>query len=62
MRFGLNRTFFEPALQVARMDDLGIDRTVLSLATPLINYYLDAPLAVAGCASLQRRVRGARDG
>jgi aminocarboxymuconate-semialdehyde decarboxylase len=45
LRYGLNRTFFEPALQVARMDDLGIDRTVISLATPLVNYYLDAPLA-----------------
>src|SRR5882672_325082 len=45
LRYGLNRTFFEPALQVARMDDLGIDRTVVSLATPLVNYYLDAPLA-----------------
>ena len=45
LRYGLNRTFFEPARQVARMDDLGIDRTVISLATPLVNYYLDAPLA-----------------
>jgi aminocarboxymuconate-semialdehyde decarboxylase len=44
-RYGLNRTFFEPTLQVARMDELGIDRTVVSLATPLVNYYLDAGLA-----------------
>jgi hypothetical protein len=27
------------------MDDLGIDRTVISLATPLVNYYLDPALA-----------------
>ena len=45
-RYGLNRTFFEPARQIARMDALGIDRTVVSLATPLVNYYLDAKLAV----------------
>jgi aminocarboxymuconate-semialdehyde decarboxylase len=46
-RYGLNRTFFEPALQIARMDALGIDRTVVSLATPLVNYYLDPGLATA---------------
>src|SRR5882757_3942558 len=46
MHFGLNPTFFEPARQIARMDGLGIDRTVISLATPLVNYYLDTRLAV----------------
>jgi len=46
MHFGLNPTFFEPARQIARMDELGIDRTVISLATPLVNYYLDAKLAI----------------
>jgi aminocarboxymuconate-semialdehyde decarboxylase len=46
MLFGLNPTFFEPSRQIARMDGLGIDRTVISLATPLVNYYLDPKLAV----------------
>ena len=46
MHFGLNATFFEPARQIARMDALGIDRTVVSLATPLVNYHLDARLAI----------------
>lgn len=46
MHFGLNPTFFEPARQIARMDELGIDRTVISLATPLVNYYLDAKPAI----------------
>lgn len=46
MHFGLNPTFFEPALQIVRMDGLGIDRAVVSLATPLVNYYLDAKLAI----------------
>jgi aminocarboxymuconate-semialdehyde decarboxylase len=45
MHFGLNPIFFEPARQVARMDQLGIDRTVVSLATPLVNYYLEPRLA-----------------
>ncbi len=44
-RFGLNPVFFDPERQIARMDTLGIDRTVVSLATPLINYYLDPTLA-----------------
>lgn len=43
--YGLNRTFFEPTKQLARMDELGIDRTVVSLATPLVDYYVDAKLA-----------------
>ena len=46
MHFGLNPVFFEPSRQIARMDGLGIDRTVISLATPLVNYYLDTKLAI----------------
>jgi len=46
LRYGLNRTFIERVRQIARMDDLGIARTVVSLATPLVNYYLDERLAV----------------
>jgi aminocarboxymuconate-semialdehyde decarboxylase len=45
LRYGLNRTFFDSERQIARMDDLGIDRTVVSLATPLVDYYLDPGLA-----------------
>ena len=40
--FDLNTTFFELDRQVARLDRLGIDRTILSLATPFIDYHLDA--------------------
>jgi aminocarboxymuconate-semialdehyde decarboxylase len=43
--YDLNPTFFESARQIARMDTLGIDRTVVSLATPLVNYYVDSKLA-----------------
>lgn len=44
--FGLNTTFFRLERQIARLDRLGIDRTILSLATPFIDYHLDAPLAI----------------
>ena len=39
--YRLNRTFFEPARQISRLDTLGIDRTVVSLATPMVNYYVE---------------------
>ena len=45
-RYGLNRTFFEPAAQLERMGALGIDRTVVSLATPLVNYFVEPQLAL----------------
>jgi aminocarboxymuconate-semialdehyde decarboxylase len=46
LHFGLNTTFFDLARQVARMDRLGIERSILSLATPFIDYHLDAALGV----------------
>jgi aminocarboxymuconate-semialdehyde decarboxylase len=46
MHFGLNTTFFEIEKQVERMRRDGIDRAMLSLATPFIDYHLDAALAV----------------
>jgi aminocarboxymuconate-semialdehyde decarboxylase len=44
--FGMNETFFDIQRQIVRLDRLGIDRTVLSLATPLINYAVPDPLAL----------------
>jgi aminocarboxymuconate-semialdehyde decarboxylase len=44
--FYLTDTFFDAERQIARLDRLGIDRAVVSLATPLINYTSDAALAV----------------
>lgn len=44
--FALNSTFFEADRQIDRLDRLGIDRTILSLATPFIDYSLDAGIAV----------------
>jgi aminocarboxymuconate-semialdehyde decarboxylase len=44
--FALNSTFFDAGRQIDRLDRLGIDRTILSLATPFIDYSLDAGIAV----------------
>lgn len=44
--FDLNTMFFQIERQVERLDRLGIDRTVLSLATPFIDYHLDSRIAV----------------
>lgn len=46
MHFGLNKTFFELSRQIERMKHEGVERAVLSLATPFIDYHLDARLAV----------------
>jgi aminocarboxymuconate-semialdehyde decarboxylase len=46
MHFGLNTTFFDMCKQVDRMQRDGVERTILSLATPFIDYHLDAKLAV----------------
>jgi aminocarboxymuconate-semialdehyde decarboxylase len=46
MHFGLNTTFFDMRKQVERMQRDGVERTILSLATPFIDYHLDARLAV----------------
>ena len=45
-RYAINREFFDLGLQMARMDRLGIDVAVISLATPLINYTVAAEEAV----------------
>lgn len=46
MPFALNSTFYDVKKQIERLDTLGIDRTILSLATPFIDYALDSKLAV----------------
>jgi aminocarboxymuconate-semialdehyde decarboxylase len=44
--FALNSMFYDAGQQIARLDRLGIDRTILSLATPFIDYALDPALAL----------------
>jgi aminocarboxymuconate-semialdehyde decarboxylase len=51
MHFGLNTTFFDIAKQVERMQRDGVERTILSLATPFVDYHLDAGLAVEAAAA-----------
>jgi aminocarboxymuconate-semialdehyde decarboxylase len=46
MHFGLNTTFFDMNKQVERMRRDGVERTILSQATPFIDYHLDAKIAV----------------
>src|SRR3954451_12714300 len=46
MHFGLNTTFFEMPKQLERMKRDGVERSILSLATPFIDYHLDAQVAV----------------
>jgi len=46
IHFGLNRTFFDLPRQIRRMSEERVERSILSLATPFIDYHLDASLAV----------------
>ena len=46
MHFGLNTTFFDLAKQFEQMDREGVERAVLSLATPFIDYNHDGEFAV----------------
>lgn len=50
-RFVMSRGFVDPGKHVARMDQQGIDVSVLSLATPLINYSVTSSDAI-GAARL----------
>jgi len=47
LRYGLNCTFFDEERLVAHMDRIGVDCSVLSLATPFVNYAVPADLALA---------------
>lgn len=46
--FAMSRDFLEHERHLSRMDRLGIELSVLSLATPLINYGVGVPQAVEG--------------
>jgi aminocarboxymuconate-semialdehyde decarboxylase len=59
MHFGLNTTFFDMRKQVERMQRDGVERTILSLATPFIDYHLDAKLAVEAARVFNDALAGA---
>ena len=61
LTFGLNRTFFDPERQIRRMDRLRVDRTVLSLATPLINYDVPGDLAARAARLFNDEAAAVRD-
>jgi aminocarboxymuconate-semialdehyde decarboxylase len=59
MHFGLNTTFFDMRKQIERMQRDGVERTILSLATPFIDYHLDAKLAVEAARVFNDALAGA---
>jgi aminocarboxymuconate-semialdehyde decarboxylase len=65
MHFGLNPTFFEMEHQVERMRRDGVERTILSLATPFIDYHQDAGLMIEAAQvfndSLAAEIAGRRE-
>lgn len=44
LSYGLNRTFFDPERLMARMKQMRVERAVLSLATPFVNFDVPADL------------------
>jgi aminocarboxymuconate-semialdehyde decarboxylase len=69
LQYALNKTFFDPERLARRMDEMGVERAVLSLATPFVNYSFPAELARAAaelyndeiarlCATQPRRFLG----
>ena len=46
LEFALTRTFFDPERLLARMAEMRVDRAVLSLATPFVNFDVPASLGV----------------
>jgi len=48
LSYALTRTFFDPERLIARMQEMGVDRAVLSLATPFVNYDVPASLGREG--------------
>jgi aminocarboxymuconate-semialdehyde decarboxylase len=59
MHFGLNTTFFDLGKQVERMQRDGVERTILSLATPFIDYHLDGRIAVEAARVYNDALAGA---
>ncbi len=59
MHFGLNTTFFDLGKQVERMRRDGVERTILSLATPFIDYHLDAGIAIEAALVFNDALAGA---
>ncbi len=65
VHFGLNTTFFQIPRQIERMQREGVERAILSLATPFIDYHQDEALAVEAARifndGLAAAISGRRD-
>jgi aminocarboxymuconate-semialdehyde decarboxylase len=46
LKYGLNRTFFDPERLIKRMQEMGVDHAVLSLATPFVKFDVPASLGI----------------
>ena len=46
LRYGLNRTFFDPERLIKRMHEMRVDHAVLSLATPFVKFDVPASLGI----------------
>lgn len=62
MHFGLNTTFFDLGKQIERMRRDGVERTILSLATPFIDYHLDGRIATEAARVYNDALAGAISG
>ncbi|HET7849327.1 MAG TPA: amidohydrolase family protein [Pseudolabrys sp.] len=62
MHFGLNKTFFDLSRQTERLRREGVERAILSLATPFIDYHLDGKLAAEGARRFNDALAAAIDG
>jgi aminocarboxymuconate-semialdehyde decarboxylase len=46
LKYGLNRTFFDPERLLKRMQEMGVDHAALSLATPFVKFDVPATLGI----------------
>ena len=64
-KYGLNRTFFDPERLIKRMQEMGVDHAVLSLATPFAKFDVPASLGIEAAQlyndEIARMHRAARD-
>lgn len=58
LQYGLNKTFFDAERLIARMNEMGVERAVLSLATPFANYQVPAEPACEAAALYNDEIAG----
>jgi len=58
LQYALNKTFFDARRLAARLNEMGVERAVLSLATPFANYDVPAELACAAAEIYNNEIAG----